>query len=133
MLRLSVAIVLAVAPTMAFAQANTPARPRNDRSTWVTRGDYPRDEYFKGVQGTTVFTLTIDVEGRPTACKVVQSSGSQILDTTTCTVITARAKFDPARDAEGRKIAGSYRNRVHWIIPPEQQAEELKARELSGK
>ena len=48
---------------------------------------------------------------------MVDSSGSVVLDATTCALIKARAKFSPARDANGKKIEGTYRNRARWELP----------------
>lgn len=123
MLRLTIAGTLALGPAVAFAQTSIAPHPRNDRSTWVTRGDYPIEEYARGAQGTTAFVVTVGADGKPKSCEIIQSSGSAVLDNKVCTLVTTRAKFSPARDATGRKIEGRYSNRVHWLIPPEQAAE----------
>jgi protein TonB len=124
---------LAVLPAIASAQTSVPPRPQNDRATWITRGDYPLQEYVKGVQGTTTFVVQVGLNGRVKSCEIIQSSGSAVLDNTVCALVTARAKFQAARDANGQKVEGPYRNRVYWLIPPEQAAEMEQARAVGER
>ena len=52
-----------------------------------------------------------------THCSVLESSGSQDLDTATCDTVTRRARFTPARDALGHAVVDSYTNRIRWVLP----------------
>jgi hypothetical protein len=56
------------------------------------------------------------VNGRLTGCKIVMSSGSASLDAQTCRIIQQRARFSPARDAQGKPIAGKVFQRVTWRL-----------------
>lgn len=132
MLRLAIAGALVLWPGMTSAQAPTPPRPRNDRASWIERRDYPTMEIFRRAEGITGFELTVGADGRAKSCAVIQSSGSAVLDETTCALVSERARFDPARDAKGRKIQGRYRSRVQWTIPADKFAEQA-AIEKSSK
>ena len=70
--------------------------------------DYPAEALQKNEQGTVQAELTIDPDGRVTACKVVRSSNSTALDTATCNIMMRRAKFTPARDANGNPTVDTY-------------------------
>ncbi len=69
------------------------------------------------MDGTVGFTLAISPTGDVSTCEVTLSSGAVELDDHTCALLTRRAKFTPARDADGNATTGSYSNRVRWDIP----------------
>ena len=97
----------------------TPARPIGNPSTWVNVDDYPKEASQTGIEGTVGFRLSIDRMGHVDGCQITLSSGYLVLDDTTCQLLTARAKFTPARDGTGRLLPGSYASRVRWIQPDE--------------
>ena len=98
------------------AYSPEPARPRNDPGQWVTDADYSSRAMRMGMEGVTRFTLTIDRNGRVSGCRVTASSGHAELDDTTCKLLAKRARFDPARDGDGKKAIGSYSSAVRWQI-----------------
>lgn len=83
---------------------------------WVTNDDYPPSALRNEEQGITYFTLDVDTRGCVTACRVDASSGSHVLDDTTCALLMRRAHFRPAEDAKGRPLASTYSNQMHWQI-----------------
>lgn len=91
--------------------------PRGQPQTWVINDDYPPAALRAREQGTTGFRLDIDATGRVTDCTVTSSSGSPLLDETTCTLLKRRALFNPAEDAQGAKIAASWTSRFRWELP----------------
>ena len=91
-------------------------QPLNPGS-WVTNDDYPPAALRGGMQGQVRFTLSVDEKGAVTDCTVTGSSGSQLLDETTCTLLKTRAKFAPAEDGRHRPIPALYSNRFRWEIP----------------
>ena len=97
----------------------SPATPRGRPQDWVTTEDYPSSAMREGVQGVTGYRLEIGPDGKVTGCQVTASSGSGILDDTTCKLLTRRARFNPAKDASGAGMAASYSGRVRWQIPNE--------------
>lgn len=104
-------------PLSASAAEPKGAIPRGSPGDWVTTADYPAEALIDGVQGTVSFRLAIGVDGSVSACETTVSSGSELLDTTACNLITLRARFTPATDARGRPIKGTYANRVRWVVP----------------
>ena len=91
--------------------------------------DYPRAAAFANAQGTTVYVFTINITGRISNCHVTQSSGSALLDSTTCQLATERYRFRPARDRSGRAISTEAEGEHDWrlgrevetIDPPERR------------
>ena len=79
--------------------------------------DYPPSALRKGEQGTVKFQLVIGTNGRVSACNILQSSGSAALDAATCSMLTARARFEPARDANGNAVTDSIDNEIGWRLP----------------
>lgn len=95
----------------------TPPQPRGRPQEWLTTDDYPSSAMREGVQGVTGYRLEIGLDGKVTGCSVTSSSGSSILDDTTCRLLTRRARFKPAQDQAGNPIASSYGGRTRWQIP----------------
>lgn len=93
------------------------ARPRNAPANWVTTNDYPTTELRNGVQGAVGFEVAIGTDGSVERCRITSSSGSAGLDAATCRYVTRRARFEPATDASGAKVNGTYSSKVTWVIP----------------
>jgi TonB family protein len=94
-----------------------PAKPRNNPGLWVSTVDYPVRSLHDEEEGTAGFRLTVGPDGQVKDCVITASSGYASLDLSTCSNVTRRARFDPARDADGNPTVGSYANRVNWRIP----------------
>lgn len=97
-------------------QVAKPLVPRNPTG-WVTDADYPSAALRSGDEGTTRFKLDVDGNGKVTNCTVTGSSGSALLDSTTCNLLRRRARFGAAQDAAGNKIGASYSSKITWRIP----------------
>ena len=91
------------------ASANLPALFSAD--------DYPQAALRRSEQGTVAFTLSIDRRGRVERCDIATSSGSDDLDRATCSILQRRARFTPARDADGRAVADITNGRIRWQLP----------------
>lgn len=60
----------------------------------------------------------VGTDGRVSSCEVVESSGSSILDSATCRLVTRRFRHRPAiRD--GEPVASTMTRRVTWRLPEE--------------
>ena len=79
--------------------------------------DYPMEAIRREEQGTVAYRLTISRRGRVTGCEVISSSGSAALDSQTCRILTKRARFEPARNTDGERVAGNYSGRIRWELP----------------
>jgi TonB family protein len=94
--------------------------PANRRATpimsqnWISGLDFPVQEHQ--AEGRVQYTVAVGVDGRVNNCRIVNSSGSTLLDETTCSVVSLRARFDPATDSNSSPIEGSYTGSVNWQI-----------------
>ncbi len=103
------------------------SRPGDDKASdpvaeegsenWITSDDYPLEVLSQGVHGTVAVDLTISPQGIVSGCAIETSSGSPDLDAVTCTLLTARARFTPAKNSRGAPTVGHYQRRVRWVIP----------------
>ncbi len=90
--------------------------PINNPGEWATAGDYPAEALADDKTGTVAFKLVVSPDGSPTQCRITESSGHPVLDTTTCELMMARARFEPASKAEYTSD-NIYENRVRWNLP----------------
>lgn len=102
-----------------------PVTPIN-RHAWVTSDDYPSSAIRQELQGTVAFTLAIGVNGRVQSCGMTKNENPTImasindvpeLNIATCRILSRRARFIPATDAEGRPLLANYSGRVRWALP----------------
>jgi periplasmic protein TonB len=84
----------------------------------IKNGDYPKALREAHISGTTVAEVAVGSNGRPTACRVIRTSGNRELDMTTCQLIMQRFKFKPARNSAGAAISGSIEYEQEWDAPP---------------
>ena len=98
-------------------QKATQAAPSNNRGSWVTTNDYPSRAQREEREGTTGFRVSVSADGRVSDCSITKSSGSSDLDDTVCQKVRQRARFKPAQDTSGNKVAGSYSSSVRWELP----------------
>jgi periplasmic protein TonB len=82
----------------------------------ITGDDYPSSALANEEEETVTVRLSIGADGRVSGCSVSGSSGSRTLDSTTCRVLQRRAKFTPARDANGQPTTGSFTQRITWRL-----------------
>ena len=66
--------------------------------------DYPKEAVRRGWEGTVIVDVAISAKGQVIACRVAQSSGHDVLDQKTCEIMKKRARFIPARDANGKPV-----------------------------
>src|SRR4051812_11480989 len=89
----------------AHPAAKPPAtRAKADLAGILSDADYPPEAIRKGEQGTVGFRLVVDRRGEVASCEITASSGSAVLDNTTCVIMTSRLHFTPAADAKGRPV-----------------------------
>jgi TonB family protein len=92
--------------------------PRATLNTYFTSADYPREAVRTRQQGAVRLWLRINAEGRVSDCRILQSSGSPLLDETTCGILRERARYTPAHNAQGQPIEsfdGDYT--INWRLP----------------
>jgi TonB family protein len=106
-------------PAAGFASltAATSVSPKGDVGRWISIDDYPGSALREGREGTVGFRLSVGSDGKVFGCTITKSSGHADLDEATCANMTKRARFEPAKDTSGTKVAGSYQSRVSWNLP----------------
>ncbi len=92
------------------------ARAKANLGSLISDGDYPALALRNREEGSVGFRLIVGPNGRVTDCSIVRSSQSVSLDGATCRLLTARARFEPARDSSGNTIADSVVGRIVWRI-----------------
>ncbi len=95
------------------------ALPKGNWQQWVTTNDYPAHDLRAEHSGTSRYRLAVDAAGRVTSCAITTSSGWPGLDKAACERVSSRAKFEPATDQTGARVAGSFAGSVTWQIPRE--------------
>ena len=79
--------------------------------------------------GTVTLDLEIDPTGHVSGCTVRQSSGSELVDRSTCSQLQAYAHYRPALDDAGEPAIGADSVTIRWIprLPPAAPAQEKPA------
>jgi TonB family protein len=98
------------------AEAGNSTRPTLLPGMFINGDDYPDPERMAERKGTTRFDLAVDAGGTPIGCTIIKTSGSRVLDEKACALWRKRAKFAPARDAQGQAIPGVYRGDSVWML-----------------
>lgn len=129
----AIAIILLSQGTATAAQAIDP-HPATSPTAWMAISDYPSAALAGHQEGTVGFALQVDSAGNVQSCSIIQSSGSPSLDEGTCALLKIRAKFEPARDAGGHAVAGTFASHVQWVYPQTVAASvaEVRPIELHG-
>ncbi len=101
---------------------DTPPRQIKGR---LKNSDYPAAAGEAGVGGTVSVRYVVEADGRVSACEITRSSGSRILDETTCRLIRERFRFRPSMDRQGRPVASAIVENHSWYVqhedaPPDQ-------------
>lgn len=104
-------------PPLPLAFDPVSAKPRNNAAQWITEADYKTSWINREMAGTAGFRLSISANGQVEGCQITRSTGHSALDEATCSLVTRRAKFEPARGSDGAKVAGTYSSSVRWQIP----------------
>jgi protein TonB len=111
-------------PTIAPARPAPPPQPRQSEAKSLTgdiqglingEQDYPPSALDNNEQGTVTVTLTVGPSGRVTGCSTT-GNASSTLKSATCRLLSARARFSPAQDANGNPTSSTYTRNITWRI-----------------
>ena len=110
-------------PPIAPPKPPAPPPPRQSQARSLTGSlqglfsadDYPPSALDNNEQGSVTVNLTIGPSGRVTGCSA-SGSASSTLKNTTCRIVSARARFSPAQDANGNPMTSSYSQTIVWRI-----------------
>jgi periplasmic protein TonB len=113
-------VIRIVPPAPAPAPPPPPQRPnpipKGQPGSWVTDNDYPSQAIREEAEGTVGFTLTVGPDGRVSGCSVTSSSGHPSLDSTACSLLTRRARFQPKLDSNGTPTTGTWSSSFKWKL-----------------
>lgn len=76
--------------------------------------DYPRMAGGRGRGGTVAISFRVRDDGRVDSCRVIRSSGEEMLDELTCELVEMRFRYRPARDETGQPIDYLLRTSFTW-------------------
>lgn len=60
------------------------------------------------------YKLTVGIDGKPTSCEVTDDYRQKFTAISLCNTLIGHHSFEPARDADGNAIEGSYENRLYY-------------------
>lgn len=100
-----------------LAAIATPPTAIGSLAAFLSDSDYPDAAIRSGEQGTSGIRFLVKEDGSLNDCHVIESSGSALLDQTSCRLIMARAKFQPAADRDGKPVTSFSFTRIRWVLP----------------
>ena len=66
-------------------------------------------------RGEVDFTLAVNAAGTPTECKLTQEFRMNYVNAKLCEVLIKHHSFEPAQDASGRAVDGSYEGHLNFV------------------
>lgn len=80
------------------------ATPRSSFHKWFSSGDYPTGALSRRDNGWVRFRVDVDVNGKIAGCHILARTEPDAFADHTCRLITKRAEFLPALDADGKPL-----------------------------
>ena len=99
----------------ALTAARKQATPLSSPDRWLASHDFPVGLLFAGNNGIVHFRLDVNEQGKVTGCHIQVETKPVGFATTTCELLTKRAKFSPALNQQGQAIRSYYVNTVRWM------------------
>jgi hypothetical protein len=72
-------------------------------------------------RGEIDYTLQVDAAGKPTGCALAHKFRQSYVNTKLCEVLMQHHSFEPALDASGAAVEGSYAGRLNYMEMREKQ------------
>lgn len=105
------------APLTSSPTLTTPLKARAiDPSSWIRDDDrlpWPSRGFREG-QGVLRYTLLVNEDGRAEECDIEASTGSRRFDKRACKLLLERARFEPARGANGEAVKARFTASVRF-------------------
>lgn len=95
----------------------TQAVARGDPTGGISADDYPASALAADASGRVNIRYEIDPSGRISNCTINASSGNAELDRATCSTLTRRGRFEPARGTDGLAISSTAELTYDWKPP----------------
>jgi TonB family protein len=93
-----------------------PAKLAEPADRYFSSSDYPDRAVRNGESGMAKVRVSVDATGRPTNCVLSRTTGSTMLDQTTCRLFMQRVRFQPALDMNGQPMPSLYVNTIFWLL-----------------
>lgn len=108
-------MILSLALMLSAADAGpTPAQSINGGRDWIYTTDYPAEALRERRGGVTTVRLRVNRRGEVEGCDVARSSGHRDLDDVSCMAMVMRGRYEPARNADGQRIASEVMRQIVW-------------------
>lgn len=101
-----------VAPTPGLAVRASPQL----EPFWLGKDDYAPAAIRAEQQGRVGVLLDIGADGRVSACTLLSSSGTALLDRSSCSLLRRRGRFTPARDGRGNPAPDRWNYSIDWKL-----------------
>ena len=100
-----------------------PKAPSGRTGNWTQRGlnDYPDGALERRSAGRVRVALSIDKEGKVTACEVVEPSDDEELNRESCSRTDELTDISPALDINGQPTEGRMVRTVSWWLPKDEE------------
>lgn len=92
----------------------TPVEPQ----TWFNSKDNPKTAMRVAERGHVAYTIDVAGDGTPLRCTPEETTD---LDQDVCALVMKRARFLPAKDDQGRPVAGTYEAVASFLMPGKQR------------
>jgi TonB family protein len=114
---LAVATLITVVPPASPLDAWPAVRPGKVLSTpdWSDYRVYPMAARSRGQEGRVLPELLVGTDGRPRACRIIESSRFAELDSGTCELMM-KMRFEPAQDENGKSILSRFSRPIVWLL-----------------
>ncbi len=89
--------------------------PVGNPGTWATTKDYPQGALRAGHSGNVRFRVDVADNGQVVGCRILFRTRPDEFADLTCRLISQRARFSPALDAEGKSVKWFYISQVRWV------------------
>lgn len=66
-------------------------------------------------RGEVGYTLSVDAAGTPTDCQLAEKFRMNYVNAKLCEVLIKHHSFEPAQDASGEAVEGSYEGRLNFL------------------
>ena len=103
-------------PNMIKSGKFRPAKLTFDEDELAEKIYYPWDLVRQGMEGRIDFRLTVNAQGKPTACHILATNRPQMFDDAVCLSLMKNARFEPALDADGEPQASYFEHAISFII-----------------
>jgi hypothetical protein len=88
----------------AFERGGSPPKPIGNTRDWLDQRDVGSANSWHAFGAGAVFRLVVGTDGKVERCDVLEASPNSGLRANGCRSLTAHARFEPAKDPQGRPV-----------------------------